>query len=158
MAVSANPVMKFNARQTIAVDGANSIEVVYTEFDRDLVAYDADSDPDASAVAAVKQAMTAGAATLDLTAVPDIQGGTVDLTGLKIRHILLYNPSDNAITVSEGASNGYALNGGNDIVVGAGCRVQMDLLDTQPAVAAGDKELDLAGTGTDELWIAILAG
>src|SRR5690606_36830355 len=109
-------------------------------------------------VAAVKQALTAAAATIDLTAVPHISGGTGDLTGLKIRHVLFYNPSDNAITVSEGASYGYALNGGNDIIVPAGGRVQMDLLDTQPAVAAGDKELDLAGTGTDELWCAFLAG
>ena len=46
MSVSANPVMKFNARQTIAVDGANSIEIENTEIDRGPVAYDADSDPE----------------------------------------------------------------------------------------------------------------
>ena len=67
------------------------------------------STPPVTKVAALQAALTAGAATVDLTSLTGTNGATVDGTGLRVQAMKLRNPSTNAnaITVVEGASNGY---------------------------------------------------
>lgn len=121
--------------------------------------YDANSNPTATKVVYGQQVLTAGAATINLAAVPGLNGVAVDLTGLRIRSMLFRAKSDNAnpITVGVGAANGFT---------GAGAAFELSLTadkaglvepDTT-AVAAGNRTLDVSGTGAQVLNYMIVAG
>jgi len=111
--------------------------------------------------ASLSKALTAGAATIDLTAIAG-QFGNVNFTGLKLQAMLLKNSSSNGtITVSKGASNGYGLDSGGatfTIPVAPGATVVFFFDDEPPDVAGGAKNLDLAGTGTQSLQMTLVAG
>jgi hypothetical protein len=122
----------------------------------------ASSTPDAELVAETRVTLTAGAATIDLTAIPTNRGGTIDGTGKKVRAFKFRAPSDNtggAISVAAGASNGLAMAGSDfKYNVGIDCEVQGYLKDTSTAIDATHKTLDLAGTGTDALDVIFVLG
>lgn len=157
MAVQANPQLKSGATDDLAIDGAGTTQVALRSFDRTGPILNANSTPPVTKNAADTLAMSGGAATLDLTAI-SYNGTTVDLTGLKVQSLLVRNDNDNAITISDGASNGYALNGGNDIVIPAGSVHQFTWNETLGDVGASAKNLDISGTGTDALKFVISAG
>lgn len=157
MATQCNPILKFGGQVDLAVQGAGTIPINLTANDRTGPVLKSTTTPPVTKVVSLSQALSGGAATVTLTSL-SYEGDTVDLTGLKIQVLKLKNESSNAITVSEGASNGYAFNGGNDIVVPAGGECFFVTNETNPDVAAGDATLDLAGTGTDTLLIEIAAG
>ncbi len=111
------------------------------------------------------KAMTAGAATIDLTALPgQTADETIDLSGLKVQALKFKNKSTNAnkITIAKGASNGYGLNSAGDtwsITLDPNQSVGPFLLDdAAPDVGSGAKTIDISGTGTQELEIEIVAG
>lgn len=125
----------------------------------------ASSTPTATKCWASQVALVTGALTLDLTALTDASNSTFaskTFLGLKVQAILLEAPADNgaAITLVTGASNGIDLLGASDwkIVVEPGQRYAIYLAGTAPAVASGDRTIDLSGTGTDKLNIAMVAG
>lgn len=111
---------------------------------------------------AFQQALSGGAATIDLTALPGLTGEeTIDGTGLKIQTLKLANPSDNngTITVVQGASNAYQLGGANfTIPIPVGGEVTLYFPEGNPDVASGAKEIDLSGTGTDPLNVSVTLG
>lgn len=127
--------------------------------------FDAGTTPAISKAAVFSQALTAGSATIDLTAVT-IRGVAVTLSGLKPVAWLFRVPagSAGAITIAKGASNGYTgLGSSASILVPVGWTL---LLTTaaggvaNPAVAVSGsvKTLDISGTGTDTLQVAVVAG
>ncbi len=107
------------------------------------------------------QALTAGAATIDLTSVSTSRGRSMTFSGLKIRSIRLVNPSTNtgSITIAKGASNGYT---------GFGSSFSVTLKPGQEwsfydgangvAVSGSVKTLDLSGTGTESLKFTVSGG
>lgn len=106
--------------------------------------------------------LIAGVGTIDLTTAPIANriGTTVNLTGKRLIAMLLSAPDDNAatITVATGASNGYPLGTiplepGEVIAIG-----QANKVSTRAAVAAGDKILDVTGSGTDNVEILAVFG
>jgi hypothetical protein len=99
-------------------------------------------------------ALTAGAATIDLTAIPGVQGN-VTFSGIKVVYAIFQNPGSNTITVSEGASNGYPI--GIHVIHPGGYRVCY-FKDGLGDVSGSDKTIDLAGTGTDTLNAIFVAG
>lgn len=106
------------------------------------------------------KALSAGAGTLDLTAIPGVDG-TVDATGLKVQACKLICPTTNAnpVTVTEGASNGYELLGNAfTFILKPGQHVTLYLDEDAPDVAAGAKNIDLAGTGSQELDYEFIFG
>jgi hypothetical protein len=122
------------------------------------------STPPVTKVASGTVALVAGAATLDLTALDGLTADeTVDFTGLKVQFAFFRAPSSNAnlITVGKGVSNGYGLD-----AAGTAWSVPLDpdaldlrrIPDTAPNVAAGAKEIDIAGTGTQTLEYILIAG
>lgn len=157
MAVSCNPKLTFGGVDDISLDGAGTISQVLNAFDRTSAVLNSASTPPVDDIVADTLAMTSGAVTLDLTAIA-YNGGTVDLSGKKPQVILFRNDNSNSITIAEGASNGYQLMGGENIVVPAGSLFLMLWNETLPDVAAADAELDITGTGTDSLKFAIAAG
>lgn len=118
------------------------------------------TSPAASEAGYCTQAMTAGAATIDLTSVATSRGRTMTYSGLKIRAIRLYNPSTNAsITVAKGASNGYTGFGSAfSIVLRPGYEVTIYDGGNGVAVSGSVKTLDISGTGSEVLQFAISGG
>ena len=108
------------------------------------------------------KALSGGAATIDLTSLTGQKGEAVTFSGLKVQAILLKNDAANGtITVSKGASNGYGLDAGGadfDIPVAPGAALVMYFDDELPDVSGSAKTLDLAGTGTQSLQVALAAG
>lgn len=112
-----------------------------------------------------RQALTAGAATIDLTSLPDYNGtpAAVTFLGLKVQMIKVRGKSDNAnpITITKGASNGYGLGAAGatfTIPLEPDCEATIYLDDKAPDVAAGAKTFDLTGTGSQVLEVTLVAG
>lgn len=114
--------------------------------------------PAGTHVAAFQQALTAGAATIDLTALPGAGGSTFSATGKRLRYIKVRNPSANAnpISIEEGASNGYALGATISLAPGQWAAIWLD--GDADAVGGSDKTLDLAGTGSQALDVFLIFG
>lgn len=120
----------------------------------------ATSSPVATKSAVFAQALTAGAATIDLTALVGTEG-TVDGTGLKVRAVKFRGKSTNAnpITITTGAANGYNLpHALFSYQVYPGCWVEAYFADSAQTIAAGDKNIDLAGTASQVLECVIVMG
>jgi hypothetical protein len=120
----------------------------------------ASSTAPATKCAHVLQALTAGAATIDLTAVQGTQGN-VTFSGLKIQLFRATATTGNAnvLTLTEGASNGYEL-AGNTWKVGllSGQSFMFFGNDGAPDVGGSAKDIDLAGTGSQSVEISIVGG
>lgn len=118
------------------------------------------STPPATQVCDFQKALSTGAGTIDLTAVPGSLGN-LDLTGLKVQLVRFRNPSGNAnpITVTFGAANGYLLLGTAwKMILQPGQSVELFLNDASPDVDATHKNIDIAGTGSQALDVLLVAG
>ena len=112
-------------------------------------------------VAAFLQALTNGAATVDLTALNGTNGHAVNATGLKLQALKVRNPGTNAnpISIGHGAANGYEFLGADwKVTLQPGQEVLLYGADAAPDVGSGAKTLDLAGTGTQALHILAVFG
>lgn len=117
--------------------------------------------PPVTKVAIFNQALTGGAATIDLTAVPGTNGATTALNGLKVQYLFVKANAENAnpITLTEGASTGYELAGnGWTVVLQPGQWFTFFGNDATPDVDSGAKTIDLSGTGSQSVDIEIVAG
>ncbi len=108
--------------------------------------------------------LTAGAATIDLTALTDVNGASITLTGKKVRGFYFENLStSNTMTFAKGASNGStALSGSWTFTLWAGQRVCIDLGGVATAsiadISASLKTIDVSGTGTDTFNFGVIVG
>ena len=124
-------------------------------------ALSASTTPPFTKHAAFQQALAAGVATIDLTALVGLNGEAVDGTGLRVQTLKLRNPSTNAnsISIEPGAANPYDLCGADfKITLEPGTEVLIFCLDTAPEISATDCEIDLAGTLVQALDVEILMG
>jgi hypothetical protein len=161
MAVSFNPKILLRLTETIAIDGAGTHTFDYAEFDRLSGRYDASSTVTATKAATDKLALAAGVATIDLTALTGPNGAAVTFNALKVIGALFFLPTTNAgasLTIAKGATNGYELQGTHSIICTKGCWHLMEFGSRPTAVGGSNKTLDLSGTGTDQLWYALVAG
>jgi hypothetical protein len=133
-----------------------SATVTHNAFDENG-SLNASSTPPGTMISAFLMALTAGAYTINLAAVPKVGGGTQDMTGLRVQAIRIKNNGANNMTFSSGAADGIALACGT-IVVPPGGVTQIMLNDAAPDIAAGDKNIDVAGTLVQEAEITIIAG
>lgn len=137
-------------KENVVFDGHNTVLVM-----------NATTTPPALQHATFQAALTAGAATIDLTALPGTQG-TVVGTGQKVRACFFRNPATNAnpITIKFGAANPYLLLGAAwSMVLTPGQFVgPIYLKDGAPAIDATHKNIDLSGTGAQALDCVIVLG
>ena len=108
-------------------------------------------------------ALTAGAATIDLTALTawGTNGVTEDCSGLKLQILQLKATSANAnpITITKGASNGYEAFGADwSLALSGGQEATLYGNDKTPDVAAGAKTIDLAGTLVQSILVVMTFG
>lgn len=112
-------------------------------------------------VAAYEKAMSAGAATIDLTALVGIANSAVSGSGLKVQFVKFKNKATNAnaITIGEGASNGYELFGNAwSIILQPGQEILACLAEQAPDIGSGAKNIDIAGTGAQVLQVEFVMG
>jgi len=152
--------MNLTVIETLTGDALQSsgANVVHDAFNKGAT-IDASSAVPATKVYAAEIALSGGAYTIDLSSLATLQE-TLDATGLKVQAIKLINKAGNAVmTFSEGAANGYALLGASwtlDLL--AGQEAQFYLNEAAPDVAAGDKTIDVAGTGTESFQVILVLG
>ena len=135
-------------------------EVVHTNFNTSL-SLKSDSTPAISKMAAFVQALTGGAATIDLTALTGTNGATVDGTGLKVQAIKLKSKdaNENTISVEPGVANPYDMFGSDfKVTLSPGQEVTLFGNEATPDISGTDKTLDLAGTGVEELEVIVVMG
>ena len=128
---------------------------------KDELVLTSSSTPDFEKVWSARQLLTAGAATIDLKALTDPEGNTITTEGKKIRAIKIkaLSTNANALTISEGASNGYELFGNAfTIALEAGDHFLAYLGTNAPDISDTTKNIDLAGTGTQGIDIIIVIG
>lgn len=129
----------------------------------------ASTTPAVTEVAAFRATLSAGALTIDLTALTSTNGRTLNAStgSLKLKQMLLVNPGSNAITITKGASNGYQASSypfpddGYKVPPKAGdtpSAVLFNFGDSCPAVSGSVKTFDLAGSGTDYLDVVMVFG
>lgn len=110
--------------------------------------------------------LAAGAATIDLTALARGNLPAVNLTGLTVKAILIYNYPTNtaALRVADGATNGYDIFGAatGDITIPAGWYQLFGAhnvtgVGALQAVGASDKTIDLSSTDVDASYDILIA-
>lgn len=117
--------------------------------------------PSVSLCAFFEQALTAGAATIDLTALPGTNGAVVNGNGLRVRAAKFKNKSSNAnpITIKFGAANPYNLLGAAfQVILSPNQSILVYADDDAPVIGAGAKNIDIAGTGAQVLEVALVIG
>ena len=125
-----------------------------------LKTLNASSTPPVSKMAAFQQALTAGAATIDLTSLTGTNGASVDGTGLRVQAIKFRNPAANdPMTIVEGAANSYDGVGADfSLVLAGGAEALLFLNDAGTDISGTNKTLDISGTAVEELDVEIIMG
>lgn len=163
MAVTASLFAALKVKETKAGTGAVSaaLEALHQLGSTSAVTYDANSTVPATKVASESSVdLSAGAATIDLTALTNGFGDALDGSGLKVQLFIFVAASDNtgAITITDGASNGYNLFGdaSGQVTVPVGGTLVWEADDALDDIAAGDAEIDLASGDADATYSYII--
>ncbi len=154
--------IKLNVTTTETLTGDDLVAnttIVHSGYDvaRDLTA---STTPDVTKASYQTVAMTAGAATIDMTALL-LNGVAVTLSGLEPRAIRVTALAANAanVTVAKGASNGYdGMGAAFSVTLEPGQGFLFDFAAVGNAVGGSNKTLDLSGTGTDGVRLTTVAG
>jgi hypothetical protein len=131
---------------------------------KQLLELDSGTTPDFEDYAIFTVTMTAGAATVNLAALPHLQGGatiTKDATNKKVRALYCKTASANTgnVTVAKGASNGYAPLGSTlSWIIAPDGSVGMYFKAAAADVASGARTLDISGTGAEIVYMAVAWG
>ncbi len=148
-----------------AATGQNS-QVTHNAWSTNKLALSASSTPAAVLNANFNKALSSGAATVDLTALPGTNNATVSGSGYQVRQIKVQAPKTNAnpITIAAGGSNGYNLMGsgwtlilkpGAEVLIGAQSGADIGA----PTISSSAKTIGLSGTGSsDSLNFVIVMG
>lgn len=140
------------------VDGASSPTILHSSFDDSATLTSSTTPPVTKCVVKICT-LTAGAFTIDLTTITGTNGLAQDSTNLKVQYFRVKNLGANTMTFTVGASNGYNL-------AGAGFSVALEQNqwfvlfgnDATPDVAAADRTIDVAGTGTQTFELTLVTG
>ena len=162
MSVTCNPQFLMGVAETLEtnVDAAVVKRLIHSGFDLTNLTLNATSTPPVTKTSFLAHALTAGAKTLDFTALPGSNGITHDCTGLKMQLLLIHNPTGNAtLTVAPGSSNPYPPWGtAKDLDIPAGSYFPFIWIDTLPDCSATVKTLDFSGSGTQTFNLGVVFG
>ncbi len=125
-----------------------------------LVTLNASSTPAVTKFIRMDKALAAAAGTIDLTAMTGANGETVDFSGLKVQVAKFKNKAgNNPMTIKFGAANPYNLLGASwTLILPDEGEITLYLPEGTPDVAGGAKDIDIAGTGIEELEVQLFAG
>lgn len=149
---------------SLSEDHVSDPTVAHSDFGTGAtsVALSSGSTPPATQIWSDQITLSAGAATVDLSALTH-PIATLDLTGLKVQAIKIAAASANtaAITASDGATNGYNIFGdaSGQVTIAAGGEVVFYNPEGNPDVGAAAKTIDFSSGDTDAIFdIMVIAG
>lgn len=158
MSISTTYTFGLTTRETLT-SGTVDVSVPtinHNTYDESAV-LNASSSPPATKYSAFLLTLSSGAATINLASLTGAGGATIDGTGLRVQCIRVKNLGANAMTFSEGGSNGIALACGTFIVPPGGV-FQVFLNDASPDIASGDRTIDVAGTAAQTAEVTLILG
>ncbi len=143
---------------TDSASAANRV-VTHTQFSESQN-LTAGTTPPVTTVAAFVQALTGGAATIDLNALTGTNAATVSLNGLKVQAFMIKNLGANTMTLTNAGGNAYPMFGATlNIVLNQNQWALLYGNDSTPDVNSGvADDLTLAGTASQTCEIIIVAG
>jgi hypothetical protein len=112
--------------------------------------------PPVTKIAAFVAALVAGSLNIDLTALTGTNGGIVDGTGLRLQFLRIANLGANDMTITQGASNAYAIGAG--LKIPAGGSILLEFNDGISDIDATHKNLLLTGTLVQTANVTIILG
>lgn len=121
----------------------------------------ASTSPPVTLTVVIEQALTAGAATIDLENLVGSNDGAISLTGLRVQCLKFRNKSANAadMTLDIGAANGYdGFGAAFSVTLAPGGEVTLYTNDRGSDISATKSDLDLSGTGVEIAELVIVAG
>lgn len=162
--ISAHVVQSVTVVKTFSQADAGNPDVTFTTGNVDEV-LTAGTTVTVSKHADFTKTLSTGTGTIDLTSLPGDGADTevVNGTGLKVQVLHFTNPSTNAnkITVSNGASNPYRIDGATTtwtIPLAPGQSAQLRLVGAGDVIGGSNKTIDLVGTGSQTLKVRIVMG
>lgn len=163
MAVSVTYTTNVTTNETIdtnAPAAAASKSVIIHDQYNTTASLDSTTTPPVTKSVYFSQALSAGTATIDLTSLTGVNNLVTDGTGLKVQVIKFKNPTGNAqIEVDVGATNGYNLLGATfEVILLEGQEIAIYGNDSTPDIGASAKDIDLVGTGTEEIEVSVVMG
>ena len=100
-----------------------------------------------------------GTQNLDLTALSRSERDTLDASGLKLQTLRLINISTtNSVTLQDGASNAYQINGGDTEVLPPECRLMRTFSDSLADVDASNKNITVSATAGQTYRLTMIFG
>jgi hypothetical protein len=156
MALSADYKFALVAQETLdSITGAAATRIDYSSFEISG-RLNATSTPPITKACYTKLTLTgATSGTLDLTALPAAVSGTQTMLGLKLQALRIAVTGTGNFTLTEGATNGYAI---KEQVVGPGEALMQLFADRLADVATGDKTLDYTSSGSCVVNLSLLFG
>lgn len=165
MSVELEILQRLRITETVIDDFISAAQdTLQRDAGKGTVELDDGTTPDVEDYAIFELALSGGAGSINLAALPHNHGGvniTKDFTGKKIRAWLFWTPDTNAnnITITKGASNGYSPVGTSFTKVIPPNGASSDDFDTAAIdVASGARLLDVTGTGSQVVFCAIVCG
>ena len=132
-------------------------QVTHTEYNESAT-LNSGSTPPATLVAEFLLTLTAGAATIDLTALTGTNSATVDGTGLRPQVVRIKNLGANAMTFVTGASNGHNHFTSSGTVVRPSGHIMNFPYDGDEDIDATHKTWGVSGTGSQTAEVTIILG
>lgn len=164
MPVTVNYELKLHAFDTAdAGIDSDDPQIVWHDLEADIKAtLNAAGSVPVSKAWADKRTLSAGADTIDLTALSGPFASSIDLTGLKVQVIRITADAGNAapITVKFGSANSAPYNlfgSAGQVEVPAGGAVMLFGNEKLPDVAAGAKDLDVSSSDATAVYRIVLA-
>lgn len=163
MAITVNYVSQLTVVEELSGEYLGDDDTVTTNGLNTTEEFTASTAVPVSKYSAGQLTLSGGSGSIDLTSLPDANGvaGAVTFLGLKVNAYKFRNKSTNAnnITIAEGASNGYPLHGASfTLTLRPGEELTYRGKDLGTDVAAGDRILDVTGTGSQILEFELVAG
>lgn len=145
---------------TTNVPDVASNSIVHNGFNKTLN-LNSTTTPATTKTASFVKALSAGAGTIDLTALFGTNNLTTDGTGLKVIACKFQAVVGNAnvITLKFGASNPYNLLGASwQVALQPGQEILLYAVSAAPVIGSGAKNIDLSGTGSQSVNCIIVMG
>ena len=167
MAITATTLVYYTGLTVTEILGGNVVglsdkTVKHSSLNKSSGALDSTTTPPVTKVATFNQALSGGAATIDLNALTGTNGAAVNGEGLRIQAIKLSAPSTNAnvITATFGGTHPYNLAGAAwSVALLAGQEFVFYGNDATPDIEDGvASAIDLAGTASQTLNVCIVMG
>ena len=139
--------------ETLSLGPGSLVPVTDSGASKTQLKLNATSTPPVSLKSHFAQALTAGAATIDLLALLGSAGQTLATTGKRVQAIKVSNPNADALVVTPAGTNGYGLT----FTVPPQGEVLITSTNLLPAVGSGAHLLTLAGTLAETSnWMIVL--